>query len=163
MWYQSGTKVAHIHLVYGFDIKILYTGEFRDEDNGKAAEWYKKAPNQGLVAGQHNLALLLLDGKGVGKDETRATELLVLAADQGRVSAQNILEECFRDGRGLDKDKRKAAEWFKKATEQGHAAARDNLSQLLLVGGRRKMKGWQWSSLFGLTARAKGMRLSFSN
>jgi TPR repeat protein len=98
------------------------------QDYGKAAEWFRKAAEQGNVGGLFNLSLCYYIGQGVLQDYDRAVEWLRKAAELGYDEAQNFLGMCYNNGgQGVAQNYSKAAEWFCKAAEQGHATAQNNL------------------------------------
>ena len=57
-------------------------------DLEKAAQWYKKAADQGHEEAQLHLGLLYAQGKGVEQDYQKAVSWLRRAANQGNANAQ---------------------------------------------------------------------------
>jgi TPR repeat protein len=104
------------------------------ESYAEAAEWWRKAADQGFAAAQNNLALLYEDGEGVPKDASLAAEWYRKAADQGDAAAQYNLALLYANGNGVPKDASVAAEWYLKASDQGDIRAQNNLGVLYLYG-----------------------------
>ena len=68
--------------------EMYRNGEGVVRDPKKAAEWYRKAAEQGYAEAQNNLGLLYAGGRGVAKDEAKAVEWYRKAAKQGHEAAQ---------------------------------------------------------------------------
>ena len=63
------------------------------KDLTKAAEWYRKAAEQGLGSAQYHLGRCYEGGHGVTKDLTKAAEWYQKAADQGHERAKKALKK----------------------------------------------------------------------
>merc|ERR1712217_306194 len=63
------------------------------QDDQLAAAWFVKAAQGGHAQGQVNLALLLLEGRGVKRNEDEAMAWLEKAATQGHNGAHNRLRD----------------------------------------------------------------------
>ena len=141
--------------------EMYRNGEGVVRDPKKAAEWYRKAAEQGYADAQNNLGLLYAGGTGVVKDEAKAAEWYRKAAEQGNAAAQNNLGLLYVDGRGVAKDEAKAVEWYRKAAKQGHEAAQYNLSliewQLLNRAAEQKNVDFQ-DGLTGTAPTANPVR-----
>jgi hypothetical protein len=83
-----------------------------ERDSSRAVEWYRKAADGNMPAAQHNLALLLRDGKGAPRDAKRAVELLRAAARQGMAASMFSLGDMYERGDAGDKDASAALAWF---------------------------------------------------
>lgn len=73
-----------------------------EKENVAAANWYRKAAEQGLSDAQFRLAGCYIFGKGVGKDGKEAVRWLRKAAAQGHSKSQEFLrrfEELERNER----------------------------------------------------------------
>ena len=90
------------------------------KDLTKAAEWYRKAAEQGLGSAQDQIGRCYEGGYGVTKDLTKAAEWYRKAAEQGLGLAQYHLGRCYEGGHGVTKDLTKAAEWYQKAADKGY-------------------------------------------
>ena len=110
---------------FGVDVEINHT---------KAADWYRKAGNQGHASAQYNLGWAYEKGKGVERDFTKAAGWYRKAAEQGDATAQNSLGWAYEKGKGVERDLAKAAGWYRKAADQGNAVAQRNLGVLYQIG-----------------------------
>jgi len=77
-----------------------------------AAEWFRKAAEQGSVAGQIRLAALYRDGKGVARDMAQAAEWYRKAAEQGDAGAQGTLGVLYSMGQGVARSDVDAYYWL---------------------------------------------------
>jgi hypothetical protein len=98
------------------------------EDYLQAAEWYRKAAEQGNLAGQMHLAALYRDGLGVTRDMAQAAVWYRKAAAQNDVTAQGILGVLYSFGQGVAQSYVEAYFWLDLAAslpgpEQAHYAA----------------------------------------
>ena len=71
----------------------MYSGMGVESDSAKAAEWYRKAAEQGLDSAQYHLGRCYEGGHGVTKDLTKAAEWYQKAADQGHEGAKKALKK----------------------------------------------------------------------
>ena len=69
-----------------------YNGYLVEENYTKAAEWFRKAAEQGYNVAQHNLGSVYYIGQGVEKNHTKAVEWLRKAAEQGNEDAIDALK-----------------------------------------------------------------------
>ena len=96
----------------------------------EAAEWYRKAAEQGDADAQLMLGVMYELGQGVPQDYAQAAEWYRRAAEQGSATAQIPLGHMYRHGRGVPQDYAKAVEWYRKAAEQGNAIAQAILARM---------------------------------
>jgi hypothetical protein len=95
----------------------------------QAVAWYRKAADQGSVAGQMHLAALYRDGgKGFARDMEQAAAWYRKAAEQGDVTAQATLGVLYSIGQGVPHDDVEAYFWLDlaasvKGPNQGKYAA----------------------------------------
>jgi hypothetical protein len=82
------------------------------QDWKQAAEWYRKAAEQGSAAGEIHLADLYRDGRGVTRDKTQAAEWYRKAAEQGDAAAQGTLAMLYVMGQGVPQSDVDAYYWF---------------------------------------------------
>ena len=90
-----------------------------EKDATRAAQWFRRAAEQGHGDAQGRLGLAFLTGSGVKRDERRAAEWLRRAADQGEAGAQFLLGQLYLHGQGVPKDPRLGTEWIRAADAQG--------------------------------------------
>lgn len=84
-----------------------------------AANWFRRAADNGDVAGEVEYAILLFNGDGVAKDETRAARYFRHAAERGNAIARNRLARLYAAGRGVPKNLVEAGAWHLAAAAQG--------------------------------------------
>ena len=103
---DKGNAVAQFGMGLRNDSELSY-GEYRmlesidissSEDIEKAAEWYKKAADNGLDAAQWKLGELYARGFGVNRDINKAILLREKAAEQGNVIFQLIMAMSYNYG-----------------------------------------------------------------
>ena len=68
------------------------------QDFTQAAQWYRRAADQGYVLAQISLAAMYLEGRGVAQDDAQAVRWLQLAADQGDPTAQALFGGLYAEG-----------------------------------------------------------------
>jgi len=97
------------------------------QDFAEAAQWYRKAAEQGDSAGQEALGAMYEYGRGVPQDYAESFQWFHKAAEQGVADAQDNLAVLYLYGSGVEKNYAKALQWFRKAADQGDPAALGNL------------------------------------
>jgi TPR repeat protein len=129
--YKQGLDEANRNLTIG-EQKIDYA---------KAAEYYRKAAEQGHAQSQSSLGFFYISGEGVAKDIIKGIEWVSKAVEQGHAHAAYRLGTEYDEGRVITQDKAKADEWFRKAAElyqknadQGDAKANKNLGDMYQHG-----------------------------
>lgn len=65
-----------------------------------AAEWYRKAADQGDADAQYKLGVFYENGYGVIKDEAQAMQWYKKAADQGNEKAKSAIDRMQSSGMG---------------------------------------------------------------
>jgi TPR repeat protein len=116
------------------------------ENNALAAQWYRKAAEQGHANAQHNLAHLYEVGElQAGNYGTVAAATWYRrAADQGYRPAQVNLGVLYFSGRGVKRDLVQAYKWF---TLAGSDANRQYVAQRLSAPQREEaealVRAWQ--------------------
>ena len=123
---------------------IYNSGEGVVQSYEKAAEWYRKAADQGYHWAQDNLGDLYRDGKGVPQSDLAAAEWYRKAADQGLPGAQNSLGNLYYSGKGVEQDHRKAAEWYRKAADQGNKYSQLQMGNLLENTWKDLRTAYKW-------------------
>jgi TPR repeat protein len=123
---------------YNYDHKgIIYTSQ----DYKKAAEWFRRAAEQGAAEAQYVLGTMFAEGKGGRQDDAEAANWFRKAAEQGYAKAQHSLGEMYAKGRGVAQNNAEAEKWFdkahhtatekyRKAAEQGDAEAQYELGHM---------------------------------
>ena len=78
-----------------------------------AAEWYRKAAQQGSVPAEMHLAQLYRDGgRGFARDMAQAAAWYRKAAEQGEVTAQGTLGLLYSIGQGVQQSDVEAYYWL---------------------------------------------------
>jgi len=113
---SAGTGSAAAQIKAG-DAYAAGTGSERSSrqlaaDYKEAANWYRKAANQGSIAAEIKLADLYRDGRGVTRDMAQAVVWYKKAADQGDASAQGTLGLLYSVGMGVAQDYVEAYYWL---------------------------------------------------
>lgn len=103
-------------------------------DYEEAARWYRKSADQGNVGGQHDLAVLYINGAGVSQDYAEAVKLFALAAAQGDVESQYSLGLRYLKGDHVAQDFNAATRFFGMAAEQGNADAQLSYGRRFAAG-----------------------------
>lgn len=105
-----------------------------------AAEWWKKAAQQGEVSAQHSLGSMYFNGLGVEQDYVKASWWYLKAAEQGDVDDQAMIAWMYEvgklteDSRGIDgvlDDDVTAYAWNKIAAGSDNETAKGNLQHML--------------------------------
>jgi TPR repeat protein len=89
------------------------------QDYSHAADWYRKAAEQGSIAGQLHLAALYRDGAGkhFARDMVQAVTWYRKAADQGDVGAQATVGLLYSIGQGVPESYVEAYYWLDLAAQ----------------------------------------------
>jgi TPR repeat protein/uncharacterized caspase-like protein len=111
-------------------LHFQYTPGYEKND-GRVADWFRKAIDQGHVYSHVALGDLYLNGgKGLEKNEKEAFRLYRSAATAGEVNAMVKLAECYEDGQGVAEDVNEATEWYRKAATFGTDRAETRLKEI---------------------------------
>ena len=100
----------------------------------KAADYTRKAAEQGLPRAQCLLGLLYANGDGVKPDKAEAARWLHRAAIQGLAEAQFDMGMCYAKGDGVGENAVEAVGWYRKAAAQGQPDAICELGSCYLEG-----------------------------
>ncbi len=120
----KGDAEAQYNLGYMYE-----KGKGVPADKAKAAEFYRKAAEQGVDKAEYKLGVLYASGAGVKKDSKEAITWLRKSADKGYTPAQYQLGKVYagRSGKG---DREEAVRWLSKAQANGFAAADSELAKV---------------------------------
>jgi TPR repeat protein len=114
-----------------FTLAVLYLsglGTGGPEDMAEAANWFRRAAEQGHVAAQSKLGEMYAAGKGVQQSDRDAVNWYRRAAEQGSADAQFELAAMYSDGTGVLQNHLDAANWYRRAAQKGHAGAMSMLA-----------------------------------
>lgn len=123
--------------------EMYYTGRGAPEDQALAVKWFTAAAEQGDVASQVNLGLLLAQNS----DYEAAAKWFSLAAAQGDGAAMNNMAAFHMRGLGVPRDIPKAFAILEKVAEQGDPNDQLQLGMMYLqgMGGGPDMEnGLKW-------------------
>ena len=118
------------HWRSGVLLPMTAQGAGVSRDKPLAAQWMRKAAEQGHAAAQSTLGMLHLLGDGVAEDAAEATRWLLEAANQGEAKAQYLLGSIYEEGLGCDVDLTGAFKWYRQAALQDHRQAAEKLLEL---------------------------------
>lgn len=122
-------------------------------DFSKAAIWFQRAADRGLVPARYRLAGLYEKGTGVARDVVRAKGLYLVAAAAGNASAMHNLAVIYASGSDGKVDMQEAAKWFTKAANLGVTDSQFNLAVLFARGTGVKQDLGESYKWFALAAR----------
>ncbi len=100
----------------------------------KAANWYRKAAQQGNALGQYNLGVMHANGKGVPQSYSEAMKWYKKSAAQGSGNAANSIGFLHEKGFGVASSDIEAANWYLKAAQQGSAIGQFNIGIMYRAG-----------------------------
>ena len=90
----------------------------------------REAVSAGQAAAQYELAIRLVEGRGLPKDQAAAAHWFERAASLGLAPAQYRLGSMYEKGIGVRRDPAAARRWYLKAAEAGNARAAHNLAAM---------------------------------
>lgn len=100
----------------------------------EAAEWFRKAADQGLAIAQYDLGLFYLKGNGLAQSDAQALRWWRKAAEQGHANAQMNVAGLIEAGRGAKADVAEAFRLKMQAAEGGNADAQYRVAIHYLKG-----------------------------
>ncbi len=106
-----------------------------DQYDEQAAQWYRKAAEQGYAEAQKQLGFMYQEGRGIAQDDEKAAQWYRKAAEQGQAEAQWGLGFEY-----IGKDDEQAVQWLQKAADQGHENAQLLLRDNRYFGSRKTME-----------------------
>jgi len=133
LWSSGADALGHLY-ENGLGVK---------QDFAEAAEWYRRAADQGGPESQNNPGVLCTTGQGVPQDYMEAVRLYGLAATQDDLEATTNLAFMYANGDIGRRDYVRAYVWFDLAAEEIRKAApvRDDLAKQMtpaqLIEARR--------------------------
>ena len=105
-----------------------------EQNDAKAAEWFRKSADQGNADAQVNLGVLYENGDGVQQDYSKAAGWFMKSADQGNADVEVNLGLMYYYGDGVPKNFMKAVDLFSKAAEQNDAYGKFYLGLTYVTG-----------------------------
>ncbi len=92
-----------------------YRGETVERDVDKAAEYWRKAADNGHINAHNGLAYLVFYGRGAPRDPQEGLRLWRFAAERGHAESQFHLASAYMAGREVDRDYVVAHAWVSAA------------------------------------------------
>lgn len=136
-----------------FDLGLKYeTGSAGfPQDDGQAAQWYRRASERNFADAQTKLAYLYAAGRGVEKSQIEAARLIRKAAEQGNAVAQDNLGAIYASGSfGQTRDLILAYVLVSHAADMGNKRSLDDLPKIRellspdqLLEGQRLAEKWK--------------------
>jgi hypothetical protein len=122
-----------------------YEGRF---NYSAAAEWYRKAAEQGVSHAQWRLGKMLLDGKPkfaegsvpVPKAAGEGLKWILLAANQGQEGAQCDLGYFYDKGYGVKQDYAESYKWYKLGTQKNGLLGSMKLDPVILKMSQQQIQ-----------------------
>jgi TPR repeat protein len=125
-------------------------GQGVPQDFAEAAEWYRRAAEQGHADAQFNLGFLYVNGQGIPQNYAESSEWYRRAAEQGYADAQYNLGAMYAKGQGVSRDLVITYALSSLSAAQGNEGARDNrdlalesLNHEQVTEGQRLASEWQ--------------------
>jgi TPR repeat protein len=150
---------------------MYYEGKGVPLDRKAAADWFRKAAEQGDTHAQYRLGIMYLKGDGVPQDKREASSWLRKAADSkdATTKAGFLLGAMNEHGEGVPRNSREAVQWYRKAAEQGDARSQYALGVMYFNGlgvDRDKKEAVRWfraAAAQGNTQARQALDLSVHN
>jgi TPR repeat protein len=126
-------------------------------DFPKAAEYFRRASEQGDNDATYALAMLYKEGTGVAKDRQKAVQLLKVAAEEQHISSMVDYAIAVFNGDGVEKDESLAGKFFLRAAGRENPIAQNRIARMLANGRGVRLdmiEAMKWHIL----ARAAGIQ-----
>lgn len=99
----------------------------------EAAQWFRRAADQGLAMAQNRLGFMYANGQGVPQDYSEAVSWFRKAAEQGLADAQHNLGMMYEKGHGVPQDDIEAVKWYRKANDACHVKKNNGMWVTLII------------------------------
>ncbi len=113
---------------------FYYGRNGKKKDYTQAAQWYRKAAEQGHAEAQTDLGYMYERGYGVTKNLKTAVEWYARGAQSGSPVGQCNLGYMYEKGRGVTQNHETAVYWYRQAAEQGNLRGQCNLAYMYEKG-----------------------------
>ncbi len=117
------TKAAELNLPEAqHDLGLYYADGQHGvkQDKSIAAQWYRRAAEQGFAGSQVNLGVLYDGGDGVPLNDEEAFKWFTLAANQNQPLGQYYLGTMYEFGEGIDQNFDEAGKWYSTACDNSN-------------------------------------------
>lgn len=113
------------------ELSLRYlTGTGFAPDTVRAAQWMKKAADQGYILAKFNYGIYLNNGWGVDWDPFEAYRYFVHTAEKNMREGQYVLGVMYTDNLTVQRNYQKAYDWVQRSANQGYPPAKDLLTEL---------------------------------
>ena len=109
---------------------MYHEGKGVEQDDIRAAHWFRAAANQGHARAQFSLGNAYKHGRGMDKDDWLALSWWKRSAIQSYTPAQYNYGIALLFGRGTRTDEQYALDWLSKAANSGYEPAQRIMTQL---------------------------------
>ncbi|MGP1396354.1 MAG: peptidoglycan-binding protein [Inquilinaceae bacterium] len=117
------------------DLATVYAlGRLVPQDFARAAYWYERSAQSGVLNARYNLGVLTKHGMGVPENAELAFAQYKIAAEGGHTDAQIVVGLAYVNGDGVEADPLQAAPWFQAASAKGDARGAYHLGELFENG-----------------------------
>ena len=119
------TKAAELNLPEAQHDMGLYHNHGQHgvkQDKSIAAQWYRRAAEQGFAGSQVNLGILYDGGDGVPLNDEEAFKWFTLAANQNQPLGQYYLGTMYEFGEGVAQNFDEAGKWYSTACDNSNEA-----------------------------------------
>lgn len=105
------------------------------ELNEAAADWYRKAAEQGDAGGEFGLASMYSKGEGVAQDKEKFIKWASLAAEQSHPEAMGAMSNAYENGLyGVAADPGLAKQWVDRGLDKNQAWAMHRMARAYRFG-----------------------------
>jgi hypothetical protein len=113
------------------DLALLLLNNKKTE---AAAQWFKKASDNGDISSTFYYGKMLFEGLGVKADKKDGANYLLRAAEADFPQAMYYVGNCYMNGDGLTKNAEQAVKWYKLAAGKRNVHAQWALAQCYRTG-----------------------------
>ncbi|MBP9211749.1 MAG: sel1 repeat family protein [Bacteroidetes bacterium] len=113
------------------ELSLRYlTGTGFTADTVRAAQWMKKAADQGYILAKFNYGIYLNNGWGVDWDPFEAYRYFVHTAEKNMREGQYVLGVLYTDNLTIPRNYQTAYDWVYRSAQQGYQPAKELLGEL---------------------------------
>jgi TPR repeat protein len=120
-------QAGHAEAQYYLGRVYYYGGRGIRHDYARAAQWFRKAADQGHAAAEYKIGGMYFSGRGVSQDYPEAARWWRKAADQGHGESLNNLGALYANGVGVARDLVVSYALQEVSRANGNELAADNL------------------------------------
>mmetsp|Transcript_45591 Transcript_45591/g.108462 ORF Transcript_45591/g.108462 Transcript_45591/m.108462 type:complete len:376 (-) Transcript_45591:119-1246(-) len=138
--------------------QALLEGDGVAANPGKAADWFAKAGEAGVVKAQYNLGMMLCEGELVPLDKEAGAAWLAKAASgaEGDPFAMYFLGSLLMQGDGIEQDADLALQYLRRAAEAGLVDAQYAIGRILMATPEEAFEQKAWAAHWLTKAAEQG-------